>query len=228
MLKKSIIVFMLVSAMTLLVSCNEKRIVELSDEMNQLSEANANDVESNANTSTSTEDEENGALTDETSTGSSDLNGSDQTDSVQVDDTTTDIDTTDESIDHSTSSENDSLNEKMASISFNLVSNYYVREVSESNIAYKEIFEIGSHNFIRYAVGDMEKEVFSYNYRSDEFTYLYYFSDELISKVVFVVASNQVLEDEQDLFELLKPEGNALKTYFENLVEQAGININQI
>jgi hypothetical protein len=124
--------------------------------------------------------------------------------------------------------DNSALENKMASISFNLISNYYVRESMEDGIPYIEIFELDRNDFTRIVLGDIEKEAFSYNYVTDEFTYLYYFSQELISKVVFVVSTNQIIEDADGLAQHLVIDAELLKTYFSTLIQRAGIDINQL
>ena len=92
------------------------------------------------------------------------------------------------------------------------------------NIPYKEIFAVEKDCFIRIGMSESEEEVFSYNYNTDEFTYLYYFADELISKVVYKVSDDKIIEDEDDLAELLKTDAQQLKDYFYELIEQAGID----
>ncbi len=74
----------------------------------------------------------------------------------------------------------------------------------------------------------MEEEVFAYNYVKDEFTYLYYFAGEQVSKVVYDVGGDAVVEDESGLAGVLKEDAAALKVYFETLIGEAGITVQEL
>lgn len=121
--------------------------------------------------------------------------------------------------------DNTTLDDKMNTITFVRVSNYFMRESMQDDTPYKEIFAVEKDSFIRIGMSDSEEEVFSYNYKTDEFTYLYYFADELISKVVYRVNDDIVIEDEDQLADLLKTDAQLLKDYFYELIEEAEIDI---
>jgi hypothetical protein len=120
------------------------------------------------------------------------------------------------------------LEDKLSGISFIRVSDYYVRECEQDGAGYKEMFIPGKDCFVRIGSGESEEEVFSYNYKTDIFTYLYYFSNDLIFKMVYKVAAEEVIEDENDLADLLKTDAELLKEYFNDLMKEANIDINEL
>ena len=69
----------------------------------------------------------------------------------------------------------------------------------------------------------MEQEVFAYNYQTDDFTYLYYFDGDLMTKTRFNVATGDVIEDEAGYADLLKTDADDLKVYFTSLLGESGI-----
>lgn len=121
-----------------------------------------------------------------------------------------------------------SLEERMASLSFVPISGQYVRNSMQGDVKYTEMFVTDKSSFVRAASDESEEEVFAYNYTSDRFTYLYYFEGELLSKVVYDVGADTVLEDTDDLAELLKGEAQALKNYFYALLDAAGIGVEEL
>lgn len=149
-----------------------------------------------------------------------------QTQDAAQTDTDTDDQTANE--DSESGSSDLELDDKLGSISFAKVQGYYVRECVQDDIPYKELFSMDTDSFIRIGSGNEEDEIFSYNYQTDEFTYLYYFAGELISKVVYGVAADKVVEDDDDLADLLKTDAQLLKEYFEDLIDEANIDIEQL
>lgn len=127
-----------------------------------------------------------------------------------------------------TSSANATLDEKFAKIDFYLVAGVYSREVLQDEIEITEMFTLDKTNFVRVASGEFEQEVFAYNYVSDNFTYLYYFDGEMVSKTVFNVDTGAILQDINGYSEYLKVDAEELKLYFEELIRTAGIEISEI
>ena len=124
--------------------------------------------------------------------------------------------------------EESALAEKLKALSFEPVSDYYLRNVKQDDADITEMFIPGENSFVRIAMNDDEEEVFSYNYKSDEYCYLYYFSDEQIAKVVYDIGKDKVIEDEYDFFDLVKADAIELKEYFNSLLETADISIEEL
>ena len=116
-----------------------------------------------------------------------------------------------------------SLQEKMATAGFEKVSGYYTRKVFEDETEYMEMFSFEKNTFIRITTSDIEREVFAYNYKSDDFTYIYYFDGDMAAKTVINVGTGAVLEDEEGYAELLTLSADELKLYFNSLMEAAGL-----
>ncbi len=121
-----------------------------------------------------------------------------------------------------------SLVEKFANIDFYLVAGIYSRNVLQDEAKITEMFSIDKTNFVRIASNDFEQEVFAYNYVSDNFTYLYYFDGEMLSKTIFNIDTGAILEDIDGYSELLKVKSEELKVYFYALIEKAEISIGEI
>ena len=137
-------------------------------------------------------------------------------------------DSENEQADSSTQADEASLEEKLMTISFAKVSDYYIRDCVQDDTPYQEMFAVETDCFIRIGTGVSEEEVFSYNYKTTEFTYLYYFENELISKVVYNIGADKVFEDDDNLADLLKTDAQLLKDYFEDLIEEADIEVAQL
>jgi hypothetical protein len=93
---------------------------------------------------------------------------------------------------------------------------------------FMEMFSFDKANFIRIAENDVEREVFAYNYTSDDFTYIYYFDGELVSKTVFNVSTGAILEDEDGFTEYLTTDAEELKIYFNTLLDSSGITLDEL
>jgi len=117
---------------------------------------------------------------------------------------------------------------KFNAIGFENVAGQYSRNVVQDDATITEIFAIEKNNFVRIASSDMEQEVFAYNYQSDDFTYLYYFDGDLMTKTKFNVDTGMILEDEAGYADLLQNDSSALKTYFLSLISQAGLSLDDI
>ncbi len=115
------------------------------------------------------------------------------------------------------------LAEKFETIGFLPISGQFARNVIEDDVTYTELFSLEKENFIRIAASDMEQEVFAYNYQTDDFTYLYYFDGDLMTKTRFNVATGDVIEDEAGYADLLKTDADDLKVYFTSLLGESGI-----
>ena len=120
------------------------------------------------------------------------------------------------------------LAQKLETLSFETVSDYYSRNVVQDGADITEMFVIEENRFVRIALSDDEEEVFAYNYASDEFTYLYFFSGELVTKVVYNIGDDKVIEDEDDFIDLVKIEAIELKEYFTSLIEIADISVEEL
>ena len=116
-----------------------------------------------------------------------------------------------------------SLADKMSAIGFEEVSGYYTRRALEDETEYVEMFSFDKDTFVRIATSDVEREVFAYNYVSDDFTYIYYFDGDMAAKTVINIGTGAVLEDEQGYAELLTESADELKLYFNDLMEAAGL-----
>jgi len=121
-----------------------------------------------------------------------------------------------------------SLDKKFASIDFFKVAGIYSRNVIQDDKEITEMFAIDKTNFVRVASSDFEQEVYAYNYISDNFTYLYYFDGEMVSKTVFNIDTGAILQDIDGYSELLKIDAEDLKAYFYDLINAANITIDEI
>lgn len=121
-----------------------------------------------------------------------------------------------------------SLDEKFSKISFFLVAGVYTRNVIQNDMKITEMFTLDKTNFIRIASNDFEQEIYAYNYISDNFTYLYYFDGEMISKTVFNIDTGAILQDIDGYSELLKIDAEDLKSYFFELIAEGGLTIEDI
>ena len=109
-----------------------------------------------------------------------------------------------------------------------VVSGVYSRKVLEDDTNITEMFTLDKTNFIRVATNDFEQEVYAYNYISDNFTYMYYFDGELVSKTIFNVDTGAILQDADGYSEFLKVVAEEQKIYFYELINVAGITIDEI
>ena len=116
----------------------------------------------------------------------------------------------------------------MASVSFIPISGQYVRRSMQNDVEYTEMFALDKSSFVRAALDETEEEVFAYNYELDRFTYMYFFEGEMLSKVVYDMDTETVLEDEDDLMELLLGSAHDLKDYFFRLLDKAGIGMEEL
>lgn len=123
---------------------------------------------------------------------------------------------------------NVSLDEKFLKIDFHCVSGMYTRKVLQDDIELVEMFSFEKNSFIRIASNEMEQEVYAYNYLSDDFTYLYYFDGELMSKTKINLETNAILEDTAEYAELLFADAEELKIYFGDLLEASGLNVEEL
>lgn len=121
-----------------------------------------------------------------------------------------------------------SLDEKMAAIEFYLVSDVYSRNVMQDDIEFFEMFSLDRDNFVRISTSDLEREVYAYDYVSDDFTYLYYFDGNLTSKTVINVETGAVLEDDDGYASKLSEDASELKDYFYTLIETANMDITEL
>lgn len=121
-----------------------------------------------------------------------------------------------------------SLDSKFASIEFYQVNGVFTRVLSQDELEITELFSLDKDTFIRVAVNDIDREIFSYNYSSEVFTYLYYLDGELLSKTVINLNTGEVLQDEDQFAQLLITDAEDLRTYFYELLEQSGILIEEI
>ena len=115
------------------------------------------------------------------------------------------------------------LNDKMAKIEFENISGYYTRRAVEEDGEYIEMFSFEKNTFIRISTKGLDREVFAYNYKSDDFTYIYYFDGVMTAKTVMNVGTGAVLEDPEGYAEILSPSADELKDYFKDLMEAAGL-----
>ena len=116
----------------------------------------------------------------------------------------------------------------MASLSFAPVAGQYVRKSLQGDVEYTEMFAIDKSSFVRAALDETEEEVFAYNYHLDQFTYMYFFEGEMLSKTVYDMGTGKVLADDDDLMELLTGSAQDLKDYFYELLAQAGIGVKEL
>ncbi len=120
------------------------------------------------------------------------------------------------------------LNEKMNTINFENISGYFTRKTVQDEVEYIEMFAFEKDTFIRIATHELDREVFAYNYKSDDFTYIYYFDGEMTTKTIMNVATGAVLEDDEGYAELLTQSADELKGYFKDLLEVAGISPDEL
>jgi len=123
---------------------------------------------------------------------------------------------------------NAELDAKFAVIEFYNVAGVYSRKVLQDDVEVLEMFAQDRNSFLRVASDNTEQEVYAYNYVTDEFTYLYYFDSELISKTVINVTSGKVKKDDGGYAELIAGDASDLKDYFNNLINTAGITIDEL
>lgn len=116
----------------------------------------------------------------------------------------------------------------MASVSFIPISGQYVRRSMQNDVEFTEMFALDKSSFVRAALDETEEEVFAYDYRLDRFTYMYFFEGEMLSKMVYDMGAETVLEDEDDLADLLIGSGQDLKDYFNGLLDQGGIGVEEL
>lgn len=121
-----------------------------------------------------------------------------------------------------------SIQDRFASINFHMVSGNYCRNVTQDGVEYSEMFVGYKNNFVRIATNEMEQEVFAYNYISDDFTYLYYFDGELLSKTIFNVGTGAIIQDSEEYAELLTTEAEQIKVYFNDLLTTSGLSISNL
>jgi len=121
-----------------------------------------------------------------------------------------------------------SLENRLVNISFYPKDDYYVRNISQNDREMIEVIAVQENSFMRIIDTEADKEVFSYNYIKDEFTYLYYFAEEITIKVVYDMTNQNVLDDEDEFFDLIKPEAIAFKDYFNLTFENANIAVDEL
>lgn len=120
------------------------------------------------------------------------------------------------------------LDEKLAKIEFFMVSGYFCRNVLEEDTTITEMFSFDKNSFVRIATSELEREVYAYNYLSDDFTYIYYFDGDLVSKTVFNIDTGAILEDSDGYAELLKADADELKKYFYELMDISGFSLDEL
>lgn len=120
------------------------------------------------------------------------------------------------------------LNDKFAQIEFYMVSGFYSRKVQQDGLEFIETFALDKNSFVRIAENELEQEVFAYNYRSDDFTYIYYFDGELMSKTIFNVDTGAILQDPDGYTESLKIDAEEIKIYFYALLDTAGLTVEDL
>ena len=120
------------------------------------------------------------------------------------------------------------MDEKFVLIDFYLVAGVYSRNVAQEDVEILEMFAQDRNNFLRVAEDDLEQEVYAYNYVSDDFTYLYYFDGELVSKTVINVETGAVIKDDAGYASLLSEDAKQLKDYFYELIDLAGITLAEL
>ena len=120
------------------------------------------------------------------------------------------------------------VEEKLANIGFKLISGQYTRKVLQEEIEYTEMITTEKNSFLRIASNELEQEVYAYNYESDDFTYLYYFDIELISKTKFNIATGAILVDDEGYAELLTIDAQELKLYFFDLMNEGDLEIEEL
>lgn len=121
-----------------------------------------------------------------------------------------------------------SINDKFELISFTLKDGYYTRTVIQEGSEFVEMFIPEKDSFVRIMNEEDEQEVYSYNYKTTEFTYVYYIADEKVIKVAYNIDKDEVVEDEDDFIDLLKTDAVELKRYFESLIEEVGIELDEL
>ena len=122
----------------------------------------------------------------------------------------------------------ETVKEKLEGASFLYEDNYYVRNVVQDEGTYREVLDTEANNFMRILNVDSDKEVFDYNYITDTFSYLYYFEDELIMRVVYDYVMGEVLLDEAEQYDNLITDINTLKLYFEDLLEENELEVDEL
>lgn len=127
-----------------------------------------------------------------------------------------------------TSTNSDDIAERLNDVSFTVVDGYYTRIVQQDEDKYVELFIPEKDSFVRILSNDIEQEVYSYNYMTTEFTYIYYMGEEKVIKVVYDIDDDEVIEDDDSFSDLLKEDALELKIYFESLIQQADIKIEEL
>jgi len=125
-------------------------------------------------------------------------------------------------------SSNVELDEKFAEIDFYLVSDVYSRNVMQEDVEVLEMFAQDRSNFVRVVSNDLDQEVYAYNYESGDFTYLYYFDSELLSKTVINVETGAIIQDDDNYATILKEDADELKDYFYSLIEISNISVAEL
>ncbi|MBN2878644.1 MAG: hypothetical protein JXN65_03345 [Clostridia bacterium] len=120
------------------------------------------------------------------------------------------------------------VGEKLTTVGFYAVSGVFSRNVMQEDAEVMEMFAADQNSFLRIFENDLEREVYAYNYVSDEFTYLYYFDGERVAKTVINVSTGNVVEDDSDYAPLLTEDAAALKAYFYEIIGSADITVSEL
>lgn len=118
--------------------------------------------------------------------------------------------------------------EKLEALSFELVDDYYVRYVNQDDEIYEEVVALEKNEFMRMVTGESDHEVYSYNYSNETFNYLYYFEDELITRMTYNYTTEKVVLDEDEVYAALEEDVDGLKTYFLELISDNNIEISEL
>lgn len=124
--------------------------------------------------------------------------------------------------------DNDDLSERLNAISFTEIDGYYTRIVQQDEDKFVELFIPEKDSFVRIFSSEIEQEVYSYNYNTTEFTYIYYMGEEKVIKVIYNIDNDKVIEDNEAFSDLLKEDALELKIYFESLLDEADIKIEEL
>lgn len=118
----------------------------------------------------------------------------------------------------------ESVEDKLKDISFELKDNEYSREVKKDDETYKEIINVDKNEYSKIYNTNNEKKIYTYNYEKDSFTYEYYVENILTSTLKYHYPSDNVTEDNSNIYESLKGNINMIKTSFEELLYDNDIN----
>jgi len=122
-----------------------------------------------------------------------------------------------------------SIEDKFNAISFYPVSNHYCKSVIVNDVEYTEMFLQEKNTFVRASKeNEMDQEIFSYDYVTTDFTYLYYFENELLLQVIVNLETGALLEGDQELAELLTPEAKEIQSYFNELLSLSGLTLEDL